>query len=660
MYTLISILLLLTCLLITYRLHKYLSDEKYKFLKILIEEENGGFEKAMNSYKKLISPNIDFSQTYTITYDALIRYSLLSIKSADIKHLSDWITNWLPIVLNSPNNDKKDEVIFNYCLLLAESKNYKPIADIMGKHFSDKSDNDAQKILSISGDNLTNQLNQEINKINDLISDGSNMLSALDHINSILNDSVNIPDLKNQLSMLEPYVLNSLISGELDVNEYPKLFYYLINSDNFTENLSLLNNAAILAERIVFHQQLTESNFKDVISVFITALYNDVIFLDKLKDTVWDDEYYINLDNSLGYWNFDLMPYEDLQNFRPNESKGSIDVEETRQFLLEDISNSLLKLNEINKPFFKLVSDFFDKEKDSIVNAIENLFNLSNSLQLCFTPYFGSKYNLTFSFINSINNVGEELADFNLVSALPFLYSAYAYLPEETNFTKISYLFSDLDSKNKFIARFKTIIIVNYLIQNIDSDSLDNLRNLKTEHKKIFSKLSSTDQKKIEGLLTFKYSKLKDDVSRIEYFKTIHEIIPSIVKLNNYLSYDISHLAIDLCNSYKIDNDKCFSELLYALKIDNENYHAQKNIVIIISKVSLNFDGLCSLMDKVSDIKQININELNTLLYNSLHSNLDKLDEYLPGGSLHRATINEENIQSAKQCIYRSLRLLNG
>ena len=109
------------------------------------------------------------------------------------------------------------------------------------------------------------------------------------------------------------------------------------------------NNAAIIASRIVNDKVMDTDNYRDVISTFLTVIFNDNILLKKLTETEWDDELNIYINNSSGFLNENYIPSEGLENISDILTDNCIDIEKTRKYLLQDFESSLLKSKEIIK-----------------------------------------------------------------------------------------------------------------------------------------------------------------------------------------------------------------------------------------------------------------------------------------------------------------------
>ena len=181
---------------------------------------------------------------------------------------------------------------------------------------------------------------------------------------------------------LETYIIRLLFDEEKYALAFSKL---LSMYPKYYEDDTNFRNVAIAALGIVESDdtRINEDLYKKAISIWLSAIYNDRLFVKSLDYTSWDDPFSFTLDGSLGNSSDD--DYEEL----PDNINFEEPIE-NQNIAISDVQNSLITRMEThirnNKPDFE---QFFNEEKESLDALI--------SLRLdedCIigAPYFASQY----------------------------------------------------------------------------------------------------------------------------------------------------------------------------------------------------------------------------------------------------------------------------
>ncbi len=75
-----------------------------------------------------------------------------------------------------------------------------------------------------------------------------------------------------------------------------------VHSD-YLDNLTVLRNIAIVCLNMAESEQLNDSNYKEVISVWLTAIYQEKLFIKSLDYTSWDNSFTFSLYDAFGHFN---------------------------------------------------------------------------------------------------------------------------------------------------------------------------------------------------------------------------------------------------------------------------------------------------------------------------------------------------------------------
>lgn len=181
---------------------------------------------------------------------------------------------------------------------------------------------------------------------------------------------------------LENYIIRLLFEEE----KYSLAFSKLLSMyPNFYEDDTNFRNVAIAALGIVEgdDNRVNDDLYKKSISIWLSAIYNDRLFVKSLDYTSWDDPFSFTLDGSLGNSSDD--DYEEL----PDNINFEAPIE-NKNIAISDVQNSLITRMEThirnNKPDFE---QFFNEEKESL-DALISL-RLDEDCIIA-APYFASRY----------------------------------------------------------------------------------------------------------------------------------------------------------------------------------------------------------------------------------------------------------------------------
>ena len=210
----------------------------------------------------------------------------------------------------------------------------------------------------------------DANKLSDTLSDYDKQLSP--YLNGVHEK---IEGLK---SSIKSYILSKCFEeGQFDL----ALKYLKESGKNWYEDDVYFRNVAIACLGIVETGKVNKTNYKAIISCWLTAVYRDQLFVSSLDYTNWDDPYTFTLDNSLGGSkddSFDSLP--ENVNFDEPVEGSVISIAEVQQSLL---SRFELALNDKDE----LYTTFYEEQKDAM-DALVNL-NMDHPCMIA-APYLAS------------------------------------------------------------------------------------------------------------------------------------------------------------------------------------------------------------------------------------------------------------------------------
>ena len=181
---------------------------------------------------------------------------------------------------------------------------------------------------------------------------------------------------------LENYIIRLLFEEEKYFLAFSKL---LSMYPNFYEDDTNFRNVAIAALGIVEgdDNRVNDDLYKKSISIWLSAIYNDRLFVKSLDYTSWDDPFSFTLDGSLGNSSDD--DYEEL----PDNINFEEPIE-NQNIAISDVQNSLIiRMETFIRDCKPQYEQFFTEEKESLDSLIS--LRLDEDCIIA-APYFASRY----------------------------------------------------------------------------------------------------------------------------------------------------------------------------------------------------------------------------------------------------------------------------
>lgn len=290
-----------------------------------------GFE-ASGAYSDAISKYDEMSNFLKSPIWHTLRICICSLKSRNhslISRYEDTINN----CISNPNSDYSSELYeltYRYCILLLKRKDNTKALELIKKYLPNESD-----LLSVCENQFILAEESLLHIFNDKISAVQNgTMSSKDAKAFLRSIEADVQSFKHITTVSTTEVVN--LKNQL--KEY--IIYKLYNEGNFVDcfralktlhgdyigNKTSMRNLAIVCLAIAENNLITDSNYKEVIAIWLTSIYDERIFVESLKQTSWDDQYTFTLYNALGNYssnNYGLVP----SNVNFDEPNGGNQVE---------------------------------------------------------------------------------------------------------------------------------------------------------------------------------------------------------------------------------------------------------------------------------------------------------------------------------------------
>ena len=211
-----------------------------------------------------------------------------------------------------------------------------------------------------------------------------------------------------------------MLTHYITEEQYGNAIVHIQKFPFFWESPELLKNLGICCYGYTAQGNLSEKNYRTIISNWLTAVYCDKVILKSMEETNWDDEYTFSLTDAIGsnYQQHDELPdnvnYDDISDF-------NISIGATQRELLQQFENLLHQKGSENS-FAKTVSDFYADEKE----AIQNVVAIIDTEILFAAPYFAKAYGINQDIIEGLDN------DYEQYSNEEALQAGVAYIKNKT------------------------------------------------------------------------------------------------------------------------------------------------------------------------------------------------------------------------------------
>lgn len=133
------------------------------------------------------------------------------------------------------------------------------------------------------------------------------------------------PENRHLVSEYKKAIFSYMLKMAQKEEKYDILYaHYRSGSGDFMEDKTRFRNLAAVCIGMIEQGYLDDSNYQEVISIWLTAVYNDYLIVRSLDHTKWDDGYTFTLDDSLSQtYGYDNLP-SNINYDSPDDSNVSI------------------------------------------------------------------------------------------------------------------------------------------------------------------------------------------------------------------------------------------------------------------------------------------------------------------------------------------------
>lgn len=361
--------------LVLNRLHDLYMDEGR-------EQEQAGHNKTAYECYSKASECLSLSDVVAIS-----RKAVCSLKRKDIG--IDTIAKDVDAALPIAPSDIKKDIVYRYILRLLEAGKIKEASELAESSLR------SPKIRALCESYKIRQVKFQIEDINKQLEDlnsGKMGYDAARQFFSSIDESIDTiaqtyPEYAGLKSKYKNVIQRYILQAAFREQKYD-IAYDLLKKQkrDFLSDDTLFRNMAVACLGMMESGALTRENYKEIIGVWLSAVYSDRLIVKSLDYTSWDDGYTFSLDDSLSQtFSYDSLP--DNINF-DDPSESNIGIGQVQKSLLE---RSDAILNAGDATYYA-----FYREQISAMDAMAK-YQLDNSISEdvispCLFPYIPEKY----------------------------------------------------------------------------------------------------------------------------------------------------------------------------------------------------------------------------------------------------------------------------
>lgn len=312
-----------------------------------------------------------------------LRFILCKLKSRDASEIIEYKDRIYTLLRSSAKayNSEKKDIAYRFALTLLKSGEDKEALSVLSEFLPEE---EQLKKACEQGDMIKAQakLNDFNAKLDAVKNKSLSSDDAVYFINHILDYAetikpllgLTIPTLAKYRNKLKNYAIFKLFDeGRFDV-AFEKM---IKEHPDYLDDLTALRNIALVCLNIVEAKQISFSNFREVIAVWLTAIYQERLFVKSLDYTSWDDQFTFSLYGAYGHFDENTIGnLPDNVNFSDDDDSNIV--------LIKDIQRTLLDRFEAAISDTQHYHEFFTSQKDAMDALIA--LNLDEKCRLV-APY---------------------------------------------------------------------------------------------------------------------------------------------------------------------------------------------------------------------------------------------------------------------------------
>ena len=358
-------------------------------------EKQGQIEQAASLYSE--TKKIEGKSSPTL---ADFRYVICKLKAGDYNVSLQNGSKIESLLKKAPEaySDERSEIAYRYALQLLKVGKTDKSLSILNQYLPNETvlRQACEHQFIVNGLNRLDEFNTKLTLIKKRELSSDEAIHMVNHMLEFADDVKYVVSIERpRLSLYRKSIKNYAILKLFDEGKYDVAFDKLKKDhSDFLNDLTSLRNIAIVCLNMAENGMINDDNYEEVISIWLTAIYQERLFIKSLDYTSWDDQYTFSLADAYGHFDEDSVgDLPDNVNFdEPDGNTNIVAIKDVQQSLLNRFEaaindnncylqffneqkgamDDLIRLNLDEK--CRIVAPFFAEESDEIFAEIESAF----------------------------------------------------------------------------------------------------------------------------------------------------------------------------------------------------------------------------------------------------------------------------------------------
>ena len=259
--------------------------------------------------------------------------------------------------------DLLKDLAYRYVLSLLENYDYRTASSIISKFFSsDQQLIDAcDHVAMLDGMARLNDFNEKLSLIREDKLSSEETMSFLRELHDYSEAVRPVFDIKgSELSRYRSQIKEYLVYRLFQEGRYDVAFERLLKeNEDYLDELDVLRNIALVCLNMAESKQITRDNYREVIAVWLTSIYQVRLFVKSLDYTAWDDQFKFSLKDAYGLLNeMTAGELPENVNFDDSDDCAVVSIREVQRILLDRFEAAISDNQEYHL--------FFNQQKDAM------------------------------------------------------------------------------------------------------------------------------------------------------------------------------------------------------------------------------------------------------------------------------------------------------
>lgn len=338
---------------------KELIKRKYLIARDL--EQANSLPEALDLYKEINT--LEAKRTPTLSAIRFILCKLKMQNNSDILEHRERIYNILKKSAEAYKLEKED-IAYRFALVLLKSGEDQEALDVLSKFLPGEEHlkKACEQGAIIKALAKLEDFNKKLESVKDKSLSSDDAVYFINHMleyAEIIKPVLDLP--RSTLSKYRNKLKNYAIFKLFDEERYDIAFEKMLKEHkDFLDDYTALRNIALVCLNMAEANQITQQNYEDVISIWLTAIYQEKLFVKSLDYTSWDDQFTFSLYEAYGHFNDDSLGWlpENVNNDYSDDS-DVVSIKEVQRALL-DRFEAAISNNQQYHEFYTVQKDEMD------------------------------------------------------------------------------------------------------------------------------------------------------------------------------------------------------------------------------------------------------------------------------------------------------------